>query len=183
MPRSVRGDGPLDRWSELCDVMHLLSATAWKVVTFIARDDLTRYADELSPFAALRRDVFAAGGIDIGQPSGPDERAGLAVVPETDSAAKWTQLSLAEICRGMRVLGKRNTVQNHGTGLTKSSVVQAIQEAERLGILRHRRNRSQSRGFGASSYSISWKRVTELAQEARSKPVLRTTGKFGRPPK
>jgi hypothetical protein len=61
-------------------------------------------------------------------------------------------------------------MQNRGTGLTKGTAVQAIKEAERLGILRHRRNTSATRGYGASSYSISWKRVMELAQEARSKP-------------
>jgi hypothetical protein len=177
--KTVETAGPSDRWSELCDVMHLLSGAAWKVVTFIARDDLVRYAEEISPWGALRRDLFAVGGIDTGQPTGPEERAGLAVVPDEEPGVKWTQLSLAEICNGVRVPGKRSR-QNRGTGLAKGSAVQAIKEAERLGILRHRRNTSPSPGYGASSYSISWKRVMELAQESRSKPGVRTTGKFGR---
>jgi hypothetical protein len=170
----------LDRWSELCDVMHLLSASGWKVVTFIARDDLIRQADESSVFGALRRDLFKMGAIDTGQTTGPEERAGLAVVRDEDPDGKWTQLSLAEICSGVRVPGKRS-MQNCGTGLTKSSAVAAIREAARLGILRHRRNTSRSRGYGASSYSISWKRVTELAQESKSKSNVRTTRRFGRP--
>ena len=165
---------PLDRWSELCDVMHLLSATAWKIVTFIARDDLIRHAEETSPVGALRRDLFRVGGIDISRPTGSEERADL--TPVEDPAARWTQLSLAEICRGVRVPGKRS-MQNRGTGLPKSSAVAAIKEAESLGILRHRRNRSQSRGYGASSYSISWKRVMELAKEAKSRSNLRKLGR------
>jgi hypothetical protein len=172
--------GPLDRWSELCDVMHLLSATAWKVVTFIARDDLIRQADESSVFGALRRDLFKVGGIDPGQTTEAEERAALAVVRDEGPEGKWTQLSLAQICSGVRVPGKRS-MQSCGTGLTKSSAVEAIKEAARLGILRHRRNTSRSRGYGASSYSISWKRVTELAQESKSKSNVRTTRKFGQP--
>jgi len=126
--------------------------------------------------------VFAVAGIDIGPATGPEERAGLTMVSDEDPAGKWTRLSLAEICRGVRVPGKRS-IQNRGTGLSKSSAVDAIKEAERLGILRHRRNTSQSHGYGASSYSISWERVTELARESKSKPDVRTTGKFGHPRK
>jgi hypothetical protein len=65
-------------------------------------------------------------------------------------------------------------MQNRGTGLIKSSAVEAIKEAEGLGILRHRRDTSPSRGYGASSYSISWERVTELALESKNKPAVRT---------
>ena len=70
---------------------------------------------------------------------------------------------------------------NRGTGLTKSSVFEAIREAESLGILRHRRNTSQSRGYGPSSYSISWKRVIELARESKNTAGVRSTNRFGRP--
>jgi hypothetical protein len=160
--------------------MHLMSAAAWKVLTFVARDDLIRRAEESSPFGALRRDAFAVSGIDFGHPTEPEARAAPALVPDNEPTGRWTQLSLAEICLGVRVPGKRSR-QNRGTGLTKGTAVQAIKEAERLGILRHRRNTSPSRGYGASSYSISWKRVTELAQQSRGKPVVRTTSKFGRP--
>jgi hypothetical protein len=144
-------------------------------VTFIARDDLIRHAEEISGTGALRRDIFAVAEIDISPATGPEERAEL-TVPDEDPAAKWTRLSLAEICRGVRVSGKRS-MQNCGTGLSKSAAVEAIKEAERLGILRHRRNTSQSRGYGVSSYSILWKRVTELAREAKSKPAVRTIRK------
>src|SRR5215471_14419988 len=83
--------------------------------------------------------VFAVAGIDIGPATGPEARSGLTMVSDEDPAGKWTRLSLAEICRGVRVPGKRS-IQNRGTGLSKSSVVDAIKEAERLGILRHRRS-------------------------------------------
>jgi hypothetical protein len=61
-----------ERWSTLCDVMHRLSPTARKVVTLIARDDLTRLADENSAESALRRDMFTMGGIDTSQPADVD---------------------------------------------------------------------------------------------------------------
>jgi hypothetical protein len=171
--------GPVDRLSELCDVMHLLSPAAWKVVMFVARDDLIRYAEETSWGGALRRDLYNAGGIDIEEPTGPEERADLVVVSNQDPAVKWTQLSLAQICGGVRVSGKRH-MQNCGTGLTKSSAVVAINEAVHLGVLRHRRNRARSRGYVASSYSICWERVAELALESKTKSNVRTTRKFGR---
>jgi hypothetical protein len=104
---------PFDRWSQLCDVMHLLSAPAWKVVTFIARDDLIRHGEEISGIGALRRDFFAVAGIDIGRATGSEERADLTMVSDEDPAGKWTRLSLAEICRGVRVPGKRS-MQNRG---------------------------------------------------------------------
>jgi hypothetical protein len=152
--------GPMDRLTELCDVMHLLSPTAWKVVMLIARDDLIRHAEETSGLGALRRDIFnvSGGRIDINEPTGPEERADLVRVSDQHPTAKWTQLSLAQICDGVRVPGKRH-MQNCGNGLAKSSAVEAIKEAVHLGVLRHRRNESRSRGHGASSYSISWERV------------------------
>jgi hypothetical protein len=159
--------------------MHLLSPTAWKVVTFIARDDLMRYAEETHPLGALRRDVFEAIGIDLRESIGPEDRADPVLVSDRYAAAKWTQFSLAQICDGVRVSGKRH-MQVCGTGLAKSSAVQAIQEAVRLGVLRHRRNTSQSHGNGASSYSISWERVAELAREAKTKSNMRNTRRFGR---
>ena len=174
--------GPVDRLAELCDVMHLLSPTAWKVVMLVARDELIRYAEETSGFGALRRDMFKVSGIDINEPTGPEERADLVTVSDQHPTAKWTQLSLAQICDGVRVSGKRH-LESCGTGLSKSCAVQSIQEAVRLGVLRHRRNTSRSRGYGASSYSISWERVGELAREAKTRPNVRTTGKFGRPAK
>jgi hypothetical protein len=174
--------GPIDRLSELCDVMHLLGPTAWKVVTFIARDDLMRYAEETSSLGALRRDLFKVRGIDTQKAIGPEDRADLVAVSDRHPTAKWTQFSLAQICDGVRVSGKRH-IEVCGTGLAKSSAVQAIQEAVRLGVLRHRRNTSQSRGYGASSYSIPWERVAELAREAKTKSNVRTTSKFGRPAK
>lgn len=147
---------------------------------FIARDELIRYAEETSWAGALRRDMFNVSGIDINEPTGPEERADLVTVSDQHPTAKWTQLSLAQICDGVRVPGKRH-MQNCGTGLAKSSAVEAIKEAVHLGVLRHRRNGSRSRGHGASSYSISWERVAALALESRTKSNVRTTTKFGRP--
>jgi hypothetical protein len=170
---------PIEQWSSLVDVMHRLSPPAWKIVSLIARDDLVRQAEELSPIGALRRDVFNATGIDMsGQPTGPEERSQLTVVE--DPRAKWTQLSLAQICGGV-LDRKKRVVKNRGTGLAKSSVVEAIEEAFQLEILKKRRNKSHSRGDLPTSYSIVWKRVTELAEESRRWSNVKITNKFGRP--
>src|SRR5215472_15043600 len=107
---------PMARWSVLCDVMHRLSPAAWKVVTLIARDDLSRRHAESGFFGAFRSDMFTVSGIDIGEPTGPEERSDLTVVEDRDT--KWTKLSLAEICRGVRVPAKR-AIKNGGTGLAK----------------------------------------------------------------
>ena len=126
--------------------------------------------------------MFKVGGIDIQKPTGQEERADLVVVNDQHPTAKWTQFSLTQICDGVRVSGKRQ-IQNCGTGLAKSSAVQAIKEAVGLGVLRHRRNTSQSRGYGASSYSISWERVAALAWEAKTRSNVKDPGKFGGPAK
>lgn len=73
---------------------------------FIARDDLIRYAEETSGAGALRRDLFKVSGIDVEEPTGPEERADLVVVSDQQPAGKWTQLSLAQICGGVGVSGK-----------------------------------------------------------------------------
>jgi hypothetical protein len=104
----------------LSDVMHRLSPAAWKVVTIMARDDLLRQAEEDSPIGALRRDVFNSSRIDVSQPTEPEERSDLTVVE--DSSRRWTRLSLAEICRGVRIPAKQ-AIKNRGTGLAKSSAV------------------------------------------------------------
>jgi hypothetical protein len=67
-------------------------------LTIIARDDLMRQAEEDRPFGALRRDVFNITRIDMSQPTRPEERSDLTVVE--DPGARWTRLSLAEICGG-----------------------------------------------------------------------------------
>jgi hypothetical protein len=167
-----------ERWSTLCDVMHRLSPTAWKIVTLIARDDLTRLADENSAESALRRDIFTMGGIDTSQPADVDERSAPTMVQ--DPSAKWTRLSLAEICCGVRDRGKR-IVKNRGTGLAKSSAVNAIGEAVRLGVLKRRRHSSEMHGNLPTSYSIDWKRTSELAEESKRWSNVKTTNKFGRP--
>jgi hypothetical protein len=66
--------------------MHRLSPAAWKVVTLIARDDLSRHAEENSVFSAVRRDVYTVTRIDIGEPTGPEERSDLTVVEDPGSA-------------------------------------------------------------------------------------------------
>jgi hypothetical protein len=103
----------------------------------------------------------------MGQPTGPEERADLTMVESP--GAKWTRLSLGEICGGVRDRQKR-VVKNRGTGLAKSSAIEAIGEAVRLGILKRRRHNSQTGGKLPTSYSIDWKRVTELLEA--SQPVL-----------
>jgi hypothetical protein len=174
MRAKVPLDPSIERWSMLCDLMHQLSPVAWKVVTLIARDDLIRDAEEKSGSGALRRDLFTMGAMNIGEPTEAEERSDLAVVGAEGPRTRWTRLSLAEICRGVRDAKKR-VVKNRGTGLAKSTAVNAIAEAVRLGALKRRRNKSDASGDLPTSYSIDWKRVEELVEESRRWPNVKTT--------
>jgi hypothetical protein len=156
----------MEKFSLLCDVMHRLSPAAWKIVTIIARDDLFRYEEQGSALGALRRDLFKVGGIDLGPAVEPEERSDLTVVDPKDPGTRWTRLSLAAICRGIRDPGKR-IFKNRGTGLAKSSAVEAIEEAECLGVLKRRRHKSRAGGDLPTSYSIDWNRVEELVEESK----------------
>jgi hypothetical protein len=178
--RVVESDLPITRLGSLVDVMHLLSPPAWKIVSLIARDDLMRQSEELNPICMLDRDLRKTTGmVDTSQPTGPEERSGLTLVEHP--SGKWTRLSLAQICGGVVDRTKRKA-EHRGTGLAKSTAVEAIKEVVQLGIVKKRRSHNNpGRGDLATSYSIDWIRVTELAEESRRWSNVKTTNKFGRP--
>ena len=169
-------DHPAEWWLRLVGVMHRLSPAAWKVVSLIACDEIMCRANEGGLMGAHKRDMRQIG-IEIGEPTAEEERSSLALV---DDSSHWTRLSLAQICGGVKDRTKRK-VASRGTGLPKSSAIEAIEEAEQLGILRRRRNKYPGRGDLSTSYSINWKRVTELAEESKLWSNVKTTNKFGRP--
>ena len=51
--------------------------------------------------------MFAVTGIDMRASTGPDGRATPAPVTDEEPGARWTQLSLAEICRRCAGSGKK----------------------------------------------------------------------------
>ena len=65
--------------------------------------------------------------------------------------------------------------QNRGTGLAKSSVVEARKEAVASGILEHRRQQRQGSDV-ASLYGINWPKVFELAEALRNGKNCESSG-------
>jgi len=172
---------PITQLSNLVDVMHRLSPAAWKVVSLIARDDLVSQTKVVSLERMLERDVYAATGIKMSEPTASEMRAGLTLVGD---GAYWTQLSLAQICGGVRDRAKHK-VEHRGTGLPKSTAVAAIKEADQLKILKRKRHSHPGHGNLSTSYSVDWEQVAKLAAESRQWSNVRTSSKFGRslPPK
>ena len=168
---------PITQWSSLVDVMHLLSPAAWKIVSLIARDDLVSHTENTTVERLLERDVYAATGIKMSEPTASEMRAGLTLVGD---GAHWTQLSLAQISCGVRDQAKHK-VEHRGTGLPKSTAVAAIKELDQLKILKRRHHSHPQRGHLPTSYAIDWERVAELAEESRRRSNVKATNKFGPP--
>ena len=77
----------------------------------------------------------------------------------THEGPRFAVLSLSQICAGVRV---KDRWRDHGTGLTKSSVAEAINEAIAAGIVIRQRGKGSTGGDYASLYAIDWDRVLEL---------------------
>ncbi len=167
---------PITQWSNLVDVMHRLSPAAWKVVSLIARDDLVNQIKVASPEQKMDRDLYAGAAIRTSEPTASEMRAGLALVGD---GARWTQLSLAQICGGVRDQTNKHKVEHRGTGLPKSTAVAAIKEAVQLKILKRRRHSHPGRGNLSTSYSIDWERVADLGEESSRRSNVKATNKFG----
>jgi hypothetical protein len=167
---------PLELLFMLVDsCMPRLSPNAWKVVTYVAAQHLRVHPELLEctqdpGLFFLGQDLEKVGIIDSSGRSG--ERPYRLVsdgpnVPGQPGRARFAVISLNELCHGLRI--KRGW-RDRGTGLSKSSVAQAIKEALQSGIL-VREHQHSERGRDLSSlYAIDWDRVQEYDWERRKGP-------------
>ena len=172
MPRK-QPPQPEDMLFMLVDsVMARLSPNAWKVVSYIASQHMRVQADFFYRRANiallyLNRDIKQMTGIDMDDTVKlPGEqrpyRSGGPALPcacWVHDGPRFAVLSLAQICSGVRV---KDRWQDHGTGLTKSSVAEAINEAITAGIVIRQRRKGSTGGDYASLYAIDWDKVQEL---------------------
>lgn len=176
MARKQLPPRPLDLLFMLADTcMAKLSPIAWKVVSYIAVEHLRAHPELLlSVSDPLRyhfnRDAEALGVLidsSANLPPGSDRPyrtvGGAAPVPG-ETAARLAVISLAEICKGVQVKGKS---LKRGTGLSKSSVAKAVNEAVNSGIVL-RQPRQSTKGRDLSSlYGIDWDMVQYRDWERR----------------
>ena len=153
MPRKQQPPQPEDMLFMLVDsVMARLSPNAWKVVSYIASQHM-RVQDDFFLRRAnpavfyLKRDLEQMG-VDTVELPGEQRpyRSGGPMLPcacWTHEGPRFAVLSLAQICSGVRV---KDRWQDHGTGLTKSSVAEAINEAIKAGIVIRERRKKVPRG-------------------------------------
>jgi len=167
MPRNAPELKPLDLLFMLADAcMHRLSPTAWKVVSYVAAQHLRAHPEWLhlhrDPASYYHdRDLQGAGMINSpGESEGRSHRP----VPEATSIpgergpARFVVISLKELCQGVRI---KRRYRDHGTGLAKSSVAEAIKEAVQTGVLVHERQKNSSGRDLPSQYAINWDKVQE----------------------
>lgn len=115
----------------------------------------------------LRKDLEKGAGIIT--PSGESGERPYRSVPDGPTvpgqrASRFPVISLNELCVGKRVKRRR---RDYGTGLCKSSVTKATNEAIRLGILVRERRKSHTGRDLASLFAINWDRVQEYDRERR----------------
>jgi hypothetical protein len=164
---------PLDLVFMLADsIMHLLSPNAWKVVSYVAAQQLRVYSELLERLRDpavffLAQDLKKGGGII--EPSGEsDERpyrpvSGGPTIPG-EQASRFVMISLRELCIGKRI---KRRWRDRGTGLSKSSVTEAIKEAIDAGILVRERQRTATGRDVSSAFAIDWDRVQQYDWERR----------------
>jgi hypothetical protein len=158
---------PLERLFMLFDCcMDKLSPNAWKVVCYVAAQHLRVFVEELAQLRnpglfRLHRD-FEQVGIMIPSPSEEAERS-YRVVPGApappDQPPRFVVISLANFCHGVR-LKYRN--RDFGSGLSKSAVANAINEAIDAGVLLQERCKSAGGRDLSSVYAINWDQVHEF---------------------
>jgi hypothetical protein len=152
-------------------VMARLSPNTWKVVSYIASQHM-RVQEEFFLRRAniavfyLNRDIKQATGIDMDTVAVNGEqrpyRQGGPALPCAcwiHDPPRFAVLSLSQICSGVRV---KDRWQDHGTGLTKSSVAKALKEAIAAGIVIRERRKGSTGVDGASKYAIDWDKVQEV---------------------
>ena len=143
--------GPLELLFMLADsCMHRLSSNAWKVVSYVAVQHLRVHPEWierlLNPIAFITQQMADRVGIiytsgESGErpyrlvPDGP-------AVPGWEGPARFAVISLDVLCHGLKI---KRRWRDHGTGLSKSSVAEAINEAVRSGILVRRKEQERKR--------------------------------------
>ena len=171
MPRKKpRVPKPLELLFVLIDsCIHRLSPNAWKVVCYVAAQDMRVYAEWLEfdrepMLFFVKRDIEGmTHGNLIFPPGAPAERSYRPVqdgpaVPGQPGPARFPVISLDNFCHGVRL---KRGYRDYGTGLSKSSVAEAIKEALRSEILVRERHQSMTGRDLASLYAIDWDRVQE----------------------
>jgi hypothetical protein len=154
--------------------MHRLSPNAWKVVSYVAAQHLRVHPEWLAsirnpPFAALQRDLEKMGFPDAPGESGERPYRSNEAAPAVPGqrVGRFALISLAELCDGKRI---GRLWRDRGTGLSKSSVAEAIKEAVGTGILVHERRKSGHGRDLSSGYAINWDRVQEYDWRRRKSP-------------
>jgi hypothetical protein len=116
--------------------MDRLSANGWKVVSYVAAQCLRLYSErdlerQNPALAALHNDLFKMG-MHLRLPPA-DGRPYRNVTAEFGEAQRFAVLSLDQLCHGVRT--EKGRFRDYGTGLSKSSLAEAVNEAIAEGIL------------------------------------------------
>jgi hypothetical protein len=177
--------GPLELFFMLVDsCMHRLRPNAWKVVSYVAAQHIRVHPEwierRLYPIDFLTQQV--AEHVGIIDPSGDSRerpyRPGGPAVPG-EQTGRFAIISLDVLCRGVKI---KRRWRDYGTGLSKSSVAKAINEALKSGILVRQKNKS-GRGRDLSSlYAIDWDRVQEYDWQRRKRVSTMRTHQSGENP-
>jgi hypothetical protein len=163
---------PLDLFFMLVDsCMHRLSPNAWKVVCYVAVQHLRTHGEWLEKnrdpaLFALRQDLTAGAGFieapeSTQYPYRSDDRA--PAVPG-EQRGRFAIIPATTFCQGVKI---NRRWRDYGTGLSKSSVAKAINEALQSGILVRERHKSAAGRDLPSFYAIDWDRVQEVDWERR----------------
>jgi len=183
--RKVTFPKPLDLFFMLFDSCpHRLSSNAWKVLCYVAAQRLRVHEEWLEKnrdpaLFALRRDLAVAAGIidapeSTERPYRSDDRA--PAVPG-EQRGRFAIISLNALCHGVRL---KRQWRDYGTGLSKSSVAEAINEGLQSGILVREHHKSAAGRDLPSYYAIDWDLVQEYDWQRRHNRWL-NKGKHKRP--
>jgi hypothetical protein len=176
--------GPLELLFMLIDsCMHRLRSNAWKVVSYVAAQHIRVHPEwierRLYPTDFLTQQV--AEHVGIINPSGESGerpyRPGGPAVPG-EQTGRFAIISLDILCHGVKF---KRRWRDKGTGLRKSSVAKAINEALKSGILVRQKNKSGSGRDLSSLYGINWDRVQEYDRQRQKGLTWVSTRRTPRP--
>jgi hypothetical protein len=157
--------------------MHMLGANAWKVVMYVGRRNVQAYAAANDPVNLLKSDLSKIVP-ELAETFSRDQSnaAHLEVVHDRslEFPVLFTPISLEQFCRGQRL--RKGGYVDGGTGLSKSSVTDAINEAIEKGIIRRRKQSNWQGKALPSLYAVCWERVFQLAEERKKRGSKRASG-------
>jgi hypothetical protein len=156
---------PLTLLFTLCDTcMPLLSGNAWKVVSYVGRKNLSELRSAGDPVNLLMSDLAEIVPDVANSLRRADSKPSLEIVYDNSGFPRiFTPVSLAEFSRGERLPNGKN--RDGGTGLSKSSVTDAINEAIAKGILERKKRASRRAKAMPSVYGVNWQKVFELSAD------------------